>query len=83
MFSSFWSYKICIATPLNELKCLFLFNPTRLPEHPAEKQIMVVFVQMFFGHPVVMLSFISRFALVRYQIDSNKTGSNKKIGRVN
>ena len=38
-------------------------------------------VQIFLSSPVILLSFISRFALVRYQIDSNVTGSHKKIGR--
>ena len=36
-------------------------------------------VQIFLSPPVVLLSFICRYALVRYQIDSNTTGSQKKI----
>ena len=35
--------------------------------------------QIFLSPPVVLPSFISRFALVRYQIDSNTSGSQKKI----
>ena len=35
-------------------------------------------VQIFLSSPVVLLSFISRFALVRYQIYSNTTGSQQK-----
>ena len=34
------------------------------------------------SHPVILLSFISRSALIRYQIDSNMIGSLKKIRRV-
>ena len=33
-----------------------------------------------FNSPAVLLSFISWYALVRFQIDSNTTGSKKKIG---
>ena len=36
-------------------------------------------VQIFMSPPVVLLSFVSRVALVRCQIDSNMTGSKKKI----
>ena len=36
-------------------------------------------VQVFLSSPVVLLSFIRRFALVRYQIGSNMTESRKKI----
>ena len=39
-------------------------------------------VQIFLSHAVVLLSLISRFALVREQIDSITTGSQKEIGRV-
>ena len=36
-------------------------------------------VQIFLSTPVVFLSFISRFALIREEIDSNTTGWQKKI----
>ena len=39
-------------------------------------------VQRHFSPPVVLPSFLSRFALVRKQIDSNTTGSQKKIWTV-
>ena len=42
----------------------------------------VIPVQIFLSPPVVLPSLISRFALVQQQIDSNTTGSQKKIGRV-
>ena len=38
-------------------------------------------VQIFRSHAVVLLSFISRFALVRHQIDTITTGLQKKSGR--
>ena len=41
-------------------------------------------VQIFISPPVVLLSFISRFAFIRLQIDCNTTGyRRKKIGREN
>ena len=39
-------------------------------------------VQIFLSPPVVLLSFISRFALVLQKINCNTMGSHKKIGRV-
>ena len=34
-------------------------------------------VQIFLCHPVVLLSYISRFALLLQQVDSNTTGTKK------
>ena len=39
-------------------------------------------VQFYFSHLVVLLMFISRFAFVRKQIDSNTVGSQKNIWTV-
>ena len=44
----------------------------------VSKQLLAC-VQFFLSHPVVLLSFINRFALARQQIDSNTTGSQKKL----
>ena len=44
--------------------------------------LLVVPVQILFSPLAILLSFISRFGLVRLRIDSNTTGSHKKIGRV-
>ena len=45
---------------------------------PLQNQLTQLPVQIFLRPPVVLPSFISRFALVLYLIDSNTTGSQKK-----
>ena len=51
-----------------------------LPTEPIDRYYATIIpVQIFYNPPVVLLSFISRFALVRYQIDSITTGSQKNI----
>ena len=53
--------------------CLFIFGFMYVRMHSCTARTI------FFSPPVALLSFISRFALVRQQIGSITTGSHKKI----
>ena len=56
------------------------FRIERRRRLPSEKFRLPYPTKYFLSPPVVLLSFISRFAPSRYQIDSNTTESQKKIG---